>query len=628
MNVVFALGVVITLVTLIPVAAQLRHHPRGLAVLFFAEMWERFSYYGMRALLVFYLTQHFLFDDRTAASRYAAYTTLISLVPIVGALVADRLIGTRKAVAFGALLLVAGHLTMAFEGPPARNVLTWHGQAYSFQAQGRATERDVRLVVGDGAYEVRSAPDGGLVVVGLPATATLPARLAKGDYSVSVEGRSALHSDLLFLALALIVMGVSFLKTSPLLAQLYAREDSRRDAGFTLFYYGVNLGAFWAGVLCGWAGTAIGWWAGFGLAAVGMTVGYVVFVLGKPWLDGKGEPPDSARLAKPLVGPLNREGATYLGAILGVVPLSLLIRANAALGPLLGAVSFTSLGYLGFYMAKRCTPVERRRLGLALVLMLGSIAFWSLFEQGGSSLNLFADRNTALNVIDAPIRIPVLGQALVLGSRAALEAADINPAAVWWIDTGLSAPQTQSFNPGFILLLAPVFAGLWPWLERGGRNPTPMAKFGLALLLVGAGFLLLSWGGFFADEHFRVPLVFLLGAYFLNTVGELCLSPVGVSVVSRLAPPAMIAFLLAMWSLSVSWAQFIGGKIAALAATDTIGGQVLDPRASLQTVLQTFAWIGLAGLICGAVFLAAGPLVRAWGEGLDDPNHQSKVPKS
>ena len=629
MNIVILIGLVITVATMIPVVRQMRDHPRGLIILFFAEMWERFSYYGMRALLIFYLTQHFLFDDKDAAGRYSAYTTLVALMPLVGAIITDRFLGPRKAVAFGALLLVAGHLTMAFEGTPAHNVLNWHGQAYNFETVGRAASRVVKIDVAGRAYDFQSTPDGGLTLKDLPATAPLPAHLDKADYTITVEGRDSLHANLLFVALSLIIMGVAFLKTPPLVAQLYERDDPRRDAGFTLFYYSVNLGAFWAGILCGWLGETVGWWAGFGLAAVGMSAGYLVFILGKPLLDGKGEPPDPARLAAPVFGPLNREWLIYISAIAGIGGLVLLMGHREVVGVLLGFVTLAAISYLAYYMARHCSPVERRRIGLALILTLGAVVFWTLFQQAGTSLALFADRNTDLDLIARPISIPLLGHTLFLGSRAMLDAANLAPGQAWWIDMGLTAAQTQSFNPGYILIFATGFAALWAYLGRRGRNPPPMFKFGIALLQIGAGFLLLVWGAQFADAAFRVPLYFLLGAYLLHTTGELCLSPVGLSVISRLAPTAILATLLAVWGFANSWAQFIGGKIAAMAASETVGGQVLDPSASLQAAVQVFTWIGVAGMVFGVVFLVFGRLVQSWGEAPDDiPLEPSVVPAS
>src|SRR5579883_1586536 len=308
MNIVVVIGIVVTILSGIPVFLQLRRHPRGLTVLFFAEMWERFSYYGMRALLIFYLTEHFLFDDKFAQGEYAAYTTLVYLVPLAGGYIADRYLGSRKAIAFGALLLVAGHFTMALEGPAAVETLTYQGHTYAYRLDGRMEGRKVCLEVDGGCYGVGAASGGGLAISGLPASASLPSTLPQGSYHERAQ-RNHGFVDLLYLALSLIILGVGFLKAniSSIVGQLYPQGDPRRDPGFTLYYYGINLGAFWASILCGAVGQTVSWGAGFGLAGIGMLAGYLVFVLNRPRLEGHGEPPNPADLARPIVGPLSLE---------------------------------------------------------------------------------------------------------------------------------------------------------------------------------------------------------------------------------------------------------------------------------------------------------------------------------
>ena len=587
MDIVLVVGVIITVITAVPVLLQLRGHPKGLYVLFFAEMWERFSYYGMRALLIYYLTQHFLFADKAAAGEYGAYTTLIWLMPLVGGVLADRYLGNRKAIVFGAVLLTAGQLLLAVQGPAARQQLTYQGHTYSFQATGRGGGRHVQLQLGPGAYDFTATADGGLAIKGLPAAAPLPAMLPKGSYQLSVRRPPVTFEMLLYLALSLIVMGTGFLKANitSIVGQLYPARDPRRDAGFTLYYYGMNLGAFWSAAICGAVGESIGWWAGFGLAGLGMAAGLVVFVLGKPLLQGKGEPPAPPVLTRRVAGPVNLEAALYLGGLLGVALIFFVLQHNGLVGVLLGLGSAAVLAYVGWYMAARCDRIERERLMLALSLICGSIVFWTLFEQAGSSLSLFAARNTQL---------PHHG----------------------WIS--VNAAQTQSFNPGFLLIFAPVFAALWPWLARRGRDPNPGIKFGLALLQVGAGFLVLVAGGPFADAQFRLPLVFLGLAYLLHTTGEFCLSPVGLSQMTKLAPAVLISTIMAVWYLSISWAEWIGGFIAQLAGTETVGGQVLDPKAALASSLHVFATIGWVAIAAGVVFLALSPLMKRWAHGASD----------
>jgi POT family proton-dependent oligopeptide transporter len=588
MNIVLLIGIVITVVTAVPVFMQLRGHPRGLYILFFTEMWERFSYYGMRALLIYYLTEHFLFDDKSASGQYGAYTTLAYLLPLAGGLLADRYLGARKAIAFGALLLTLGHFGLAIEGRPAEQVLTYHGASYVFEAQGRADGRRVRLKVGTAAYDFAPAPgDAGLQIKGLPPGSPLPALVPKGGYTLSVRARTPVYVDVMFLALALILVGIGFLKGNigALVGQLYPNRDPRRDSGFTLYYYGINLGSFWAAVLCGALGENVGWWAGFGLAGLGMAAGLVVFLLGKPWLQGKGEPPVAARLKQAAIGPLNLEASLYLGALLAVGVIWLLLNHNAVVGVLLGVSSVAILAYIGWFMATQCDKAARARLGLALVLIAGSVVFMSLYEQAGSSLSLFAERNTQL---------PHGGFVTI------------------------NASQTQSFNPGYILIFAPVFAALWAWLGRRGRDPDPLFKFALALVQVGLGFIVLVAGARFVDAGYREPLICLAVAYLLHTSGELCLSPIGLSQTTKLAPAALISTMMAVWYLGTSWAELIGGKLAQLAGTQTVGGQVLNPKLALDTSVHIFGLIGWTAVGVGILFFVLSPILKHWAHGAND----------
>ena len=586
-NIVTVLGVVVMVLTGIPVLAQLRRHPRGLVILFFAEMWERFSYYGMRGLLIFYLTEHFLFDDSFSQGQYGAYTTLVYLLPLLGGYLADRYLGSRKAIAFGAVLLVVGQFGMAIEGKPAVQTLHYGGHAYAFQVEGRMDGRKVCLKVGDGCYQVGPAPAGGLQIAGLPAAAALPAVLPKGSYSQSAQ-RDPLFVEIMYLALGFIIMGVGFLKPniSSIVGQLYPQGDPRRDPGFTLYYYGINLGAFWASVLCGALGQTVGWWAGFGLAGLGMLAGLLVFVLGKPLLQGKGEPPDPARIRRRVAGPVTMEAGIYLASLVGVVIVWQLVRYYSVMGWLLAVGWAGTLSYLGLYMVRKCTRVERERLLLALVLIAASIFFFALYEQAGSSLNQFAERNTIL------------------------------PNNGFWTVT---PPQTQAFNAAFILIFAPLFSWVWATLGKRGRDPNPLIKFGLGLLQLGAGFMVLVWASQFHDAAFRVPMLFLALVYLLHTTGELCLSPVGLSEMTKLAPAALISTLMATWFLATSAAQFLAGKIAQLTASETMAGQVLDPGKALATYVHVYGLIGWVGIGAGGAMLALSPFLKHWAHVVADP---------
>lgn len=624
MNIVIIAGLIITLLTGIPVLMQiLKNHPRGLIILFFAEMWERFSYYGMRGILIFFLTQHFLFDDATAGSTYGSYTSLVYLLPLVGGILADRYIGTRKAIAFGALLLVAGHGMMAFEGRPATETLTYGGTAYEISAEGRGASRDVNIVVNGQKYAFGPAEGGGIAVEGLPAGSTLPATLAPGSYEMT-QTRDMGGVNIFYLALSLIIMGVGFLKPniSTIVGQLYPQGDPRRDSGFTLYYYGINLGAFWAAVLCGFLGQTVGWWAGFGLAGVGMALGWVVFVLGKPLLEGHGEPPNPEMLKRPLFGPLNREWLIYILGVLGVGVVWFMVQRNALVGTVLGISTLLSLAAILWVIVGVCnTWAQRQRMMLALVLIFGAVVFFTLFEQAGTSLNLFADRNVDLTI--APTAMQFLG--ITVGTPAQLEAAGITPSG-FWIDATITAAQVQSFNAGFILIFAPIFAALWAWLASKKMDPNPTMKFGLGLVQVGLGFLVVVWaaGSGMVSPTFQMPLMILALLYMLHTTGELFLSPVGLSEITKLSMPSVVSFMMAVWFLASSIAQFVGGKIAGLMGTETVGGQVLDPQGALATSLDGFNKLGMWGVGIGIGFILISFLIKGWSHGANDAeNHPS-----
>ena len=414
MDIIFIIGIVITVVTGIPVFLQLRKHPKGIHILFFTEMWERFSYYGMRTILFAYMTQHFLFSDEAASGQYGAYTSLVYLLPLIGGMLADRYLGTRKAVAFGALLLVAGHLTMAIEQTPARNVLVYQGQRYDFASEGRQDKRQTWVVIEGQRYEFGPA-EGGMEIKGYAGSPTLPNIIPVDNpetetvegYQLLVEGQQPFYMTTFFLALSLIIMGVGFLKAnlSTQVGQLYTKDDPRRDGGFTLYYYGINLGAFWAQVRCAWLGAELGWAWGFGAAGIGMMFGWLVFVRrrilfftpGPTQLPAElGLPPNPELLKKPLLGPINREWLIYIVALLSVGLVWLLVQREPIVNTALTIASVGMLAFFVYYMITKATVAETGKLILALILVLASMVFFTLFELAGSALTQFAERSTQL----------------------------------------------------------------------------------------------------------------------------------------------------------------------------------------------------------------------------------------
>ena len=466
-------------------------HPKGLFMLFFAEMWERFSFYGMRALLIFYLTQHWLYSDGESTVIYGAYGSLVYITPVLGGWLADRYIGQRKAVLFGGILLTLGHLAMAVEG------------------------------------------DGG-----------------QSDPAINV----------FWLALALIIVGSGFLKAniSVMVGQLYKLTDPRRDAAYTIFYMGINVGAAAGTILAGYLGQTIGWAYGFGAAGIGMFVGLVVFVLGKNVLRGAGEPVSPIARSKEMV--------IYAAGLGAVGVMWLLIQYRDVIQTLLIVSGVALLGYV-LYQAFKLDKEPRERIFAILFLIALNPLFWGLFEQAGGSLNLYTDRFVEIGNI---------------------------PASVF-----------QSINPIYIILFAPLFAILWQMLGKAGLEPSAPAKFALALFQVGAGFLVFVWGANSVGPEVMTPVLFLFLIYLLHTTGELCLSPVGLSAMNRLAPGFMASLIMGAWFYMTAVGSFVGGKIGELT-----GGE--SGEMSKDVTLEIYTQIGWVAIGVGAVVLLLSPIVKKW----------------
>lgn len=612
MDIIFVVGIVITLITGFPVILQLRRQPKGLHIIFFTEMWERFSYYGMRTILFVYMTQHFLFSDEAASGQYGSYTSLVYLLPLIGGMLADRYLGTTKAVAFGALLLVAGHLTMAIEQEPARNVLVYENQRYDIASEGRQDKRQAWVVIEGQRYEFGPA-EGGMEIKGYAGSAALPNIIpadnpeteAVDGYQMLVEGQQPFYMSAFFLALSLIIMGVGFLKANlaTQVGQLYTKDDPRRDGGFSLYYYGINLGAFWAQVGCAWLGAELGWAWGFGAAGIGMLLGWLVFVRrrilffmpGPAQLPPElGLPPNPELLKKPLIGPINREWLIYIVALLSVGLVWLLVQREPIVNMALSIASFVMLAFFVYYMVTKATLAETGKLILAIILVLASVVFFTLFELAGSALAQFSERSSQLCIA---------GNCVTSG-------------------------QTQSFNGAFILIFAPIFAMMWTWLGRHKRDPGDAFKFALGLIQVGAGFLVLVWGIQYADETFKVPLIFLILLYLLHTTGELFLSPVGLSAMTKLTPAPIAATMMATWYLGSSIAQAVQAQITKLTAQETVGGQVLDPELALKTYGEVFTNVGIWGIGIGIALGIASPFLNKLARLGEKPGDAGVAPQA
>ncbi|MBX9707117.1 MAG: oligopeptide:H+ symporter [Caulobacteraceae bacterium] len=558
-------------------------HPRGLVILFLTEMWERFSYYGMRALLIFYLTQHFLFGPAEAQGIYAAYAALVYLMPVIGGLIADKYLGSRRAVIIGAALLVAGHFTMAFEGSGGKEYLTVGGTEYALEVEGRDTDRQIFAIVGDTRVPISILPEGVSVVdaEGQPAgsgaqaatAAGFPTQIAPEGYTTRVE-RDLQAEPVLFLALSLIIVGVGFLKAniSTVVGALYEKNDPRRDGGFTIFYVGINLGAVLATSLCAWLGIAYGWAYGFGLAGIGMLFGLITFILGQSWLEGRGEPSQPIEGRKLFGVPL--VPFFWIAGLVAVFPTWLLMQRHSLVEAILIPVAMATFVVVVGYTVLRLKGAERSRMLVAQVLIFFSVLFWALFEQAGSSLSLFADQSTQM--------------------------------PSWF-----NAAQTQLFNPAIIVIFGPIFAALWVWMAKRNIEPSTPVKFSMGLVFVGLGFLVLTWStGNAANADFRVPLFFLFLTYFFHTLGELCLSPVGLSMITKLSVDRVVGMMMGVWFLSSSVAHIVAGLIAKATATDTVAGVVTNPELALQTYGSIFGTIGWVGVGVGVFLLVISPILK------------------
>ena len=487
-------------------------HPKGLFICFATEMWERFSYYGMRALLILYLTKHWEFTDATSYLIYGAYTSLVYIMPVFGGMLADQILGSKKAVTYGAILLVFGHLGMTVES----------------------------------------------------------------------------NEQIFYLSLALIVSGVGFLKPniSTMVGALYEEGDPRRDSGFTIFYMGINIGAFTATLLCGYLGEEIGWAYGFGAAGIGMLLGLFIFLWGQKYLEGLAEPPSNKYMTK--VNGISFENWAYISGVVMVLVTWFLVQNSQLVGQLLGGFGVIFIGAWLLYALLKCAPEERDRLIVVGILILFSLIFWALFEQAGSSLNILTDRGV---------------DRVIFG---------------WEVP----ASMFQSLNAGFIFTIAPLFALLWIALAKRNMEPSTPIKFSIGIVLVGLGFLALVYG-MKSSEGLQTGVIWIVLIYLLHTLGELCLSPVGLSSVTKLSPQRIVGFMMGMWF----FASAAGNYVASLIAKGTAGDPVLKiaERIYFQVMnlpedtftvnqkngfMDVYTDVGLIAIGCGIFLAIITPLLR------------------
>ncbi|MFT4679104.1 MAG: POT family proton-dependent oligopeptide transporter [Litorivivens sp.] len=501
------------------ISVKRKVHPRALFILFFAEMWERFSYYGMRTLLTLYMVK-VLFEhlsDAEASTKaliiYGSYTSMVYLFPLIGGIIADKYFGFRKAILFGGVLMSLGHFSLA--------------------------------------------------VMGLI---------------------DETNQTLFFLSLALIVVGNGYFKPniSSFLGKFYEGREELKDSAFNIFYMGINVGALLSTMTCGYIGEKISWHLGFGLAGFGMLLGLFVFWKNQKHLEGKGLIPNEENETKPVFLGMSVNKSILIGSIISIPLFAFLMNYSEVLKWTLLAVGLGMFGYLIYLGSKAEEKAAGQKLWVVVVLALFNILFWALFEQAGGSLTLFADKFVNRNVMG----------------------------------TEVPASMLQSFNALFIVILAPVFAWLWKYLGDRKSEPNTPVKFALGLLQLAVGFAIIYWAATTIAEGEKVALVFVAVMYLFHTTGELSLSPIGLSMVTKLSPAKQVGFVMGIWFLSFSLANFVGGLIGGMAA-----GHVLAEDASFSEQMDVYSgaylnWgVGVIG-VAALLLFALSPILKKWMHGV------------
>lgn len=512
---------------------ELFGHPKGLFVCFMTEMWERFSFYGMKALLLLYLVKHHLFAQADGTLLLGTYAGLAYALPLLGGLLADRYLGMRKAVLFGGILLVLGQLGMAYTGSAA--------------------------------------------------TGATPENAVRDAFAIQV----------MYASLALIGVGVGFLKPniSTIVGRLYADDDPRRDSGFTIFYMGINVGAFLSSLIVAWIGEKVGWGYGFALAGVMMALGLVQFVIGQKHLHGHAEPADPALLRAPVLAGLSREWLIYAGGLLLTVIVWQVLQTRIDFGPLtrmmgghqvtlteVVAVLMGAALYIWFaiLMFSGLSRIEKGRMTMLMALITVSALFWGLYEQTYGPWVLMAD----------------IGM-------------DRTTFGIEW-----TAGQTTAIGALFVILFSFPFAWLWPKLDKVGLNPSYPAKFAWGLVFCGLSFGILAYAAANPGESGKTSLWWMILAYAVLVVGEMVLSPVGLSAVTRLSIPRVVGLMMGAWFLFSAFGEIIAGRLGTWAAIEPDTSGNYDVAAALALYADVFTdmmWIGVAA---GVLLLLATPLLN------------------
>jgi POT family proton-dependent oligopeptide transporter len=477
--------------------------PKQLYLLFFAEMWERFSFYGMKALLIAYMVSQLNYDDPKAYAILGSYAALVYTMPMFGGFMADRFIGYQRSVVFGGILMTLGHFVLA-----------------------------------------------------------LP-----NDWSF-------------FYGMAFIICGNGFFKPniSSLVGTLYGENDPRRDSGFSIFYMGINIGAAIGGFLCAYVGKEINWHYGFGLAGIFMALGLIVFVFGKKSLGDKGLPPNREALKKPVFAFIKPEHLIYGGTLL-VVPLVVTLFHQYHLMDYimfgLGIVSLIYILSLGMKMER----AVKLKLFAALIMIIFSIVFWAVYEQNAGSMNLLAERNAKMTLF------------------------------------GMDLPELSINNflpPGWVIVLTLIIAPLWPWLNKRGKEPSTPLKFALSFIFLGAGFCIFYLGCLANQSTGIVPLWPFVFGYMFIILGELCISPIGLSMVTKLSPAKMVSLMMGIWFFASAIGEFMAGKIGSMMS---VPDEILaknDPTLSLPYYADVILKIGVAAVAIGILLMFTVPFLKRW----------------
>ena len=471
-------------------------YPKQLWYLFLSEMWERFSFYGMRGMLTIFMVEKLLLNEHDANLQYGATQAFVYTLAFVGGLFADKILGFRKSIFWGGLLMIIGSFTLAFS-----------------------------------------------------------------------------PHDFFYIGISFTIVGTGFFKPniSTMIGSLYKADDPRRDAGFGLFYSGINIGALLGGYLCIHVANTVSWNAAFSLAGIGMTIGLVIFIFTKRTLGPIG--------LSPLAGKFNvskirmYDLMVYTGSLI-IIPLILLLVSNSAYTDIfMYTVGPLTLLYI-VYETIKYSKIERQKLIAAMIFIIFSVFFWAFFEQAGGSLSLFARYNLNHNV-----------------AGLNLDPNEIN----------------NSSNSLFVIAFSPVIGLLWLWLNKRKLEPNTVVKFGLGFLFLSIAFYVFFYTRFFADKNGITSLNVFTLAYLIITIGELCLSPIGLSIMTKLSPKPLHGVMMGMWFLASAYGQYAAGILGAGMAT-------VNEKASLTEKLMSYTegykQLSIYALIAGVVLIIISPLIR------------------